>query len=287
MQLKLGRRNFLKGSTLAILLGGVAYGVAGRFLLKVRQKFLRPPGALDEESFLASCIKCGQCLQVCPPQVIELGGVDHGLGIGAPYITPREGACILCKGLPCVLACPTGSLDHKISEGKEAEMGLAVVVGPDRCLSGKGESELPYRLDKIKAGGDRASRHAVYLLNEISHELNEDELKKWQKHFNLAGGVPSFTREQIRIDEKGIKWLEGMLKDLPSAEKPCRACLVTCPIKDEQPIKFVRQNDPDGSYRILPEVQKSCVGCGVCEENCPTTEASIKIVPRLPFKGEV
>lgn len=42
---------------------------AGIWLLAGRSRakgLLRPPGALDEEAFLASCIKCGQCIQVFP-----------------------------------------------------------------------------------------------------------------------------------------------------------------------------------------------------------------------------
>jgi len=47
---------------------------------------LRPPGALkkldDEQKFLAACIKCGQCVQVCPVNAIKLSDIDEGVGIG-------------------------------------------------------------------------------------------------------------------------------------------------------------------------------------------------------------
>jgi len=143
MKKAITRRFFFKKTSTAVIAGGaVVYGVAGVPLLKSKELLLRPPGALDEDTFLASCIKCGQCLQVCPPQVIDLAGISQGLGIGTPFIVPQQGACILCKGLPCVLACPTGALDHQISEGKEAAMGLAVLSKPETCLARKGENDI-------------------------------------------------------------------------------------------------------------------------------------------------
>ncbi len=47
---------------------------------------LRPPGAVSEDEFLALCIKCGQCLQVCPYHSIKLADFAKGHGIGTPYI---------------------------------------------------------------------------------------------------------------------------------------------------------------------------------------------------------
>ncbi|MBW1695375.1 MAG: 4Fe-4S dicluster domain-containing protein [Deltaproteobacteria bacterium] len=113
----ISRRTFLKTSTLIVTGSAIAYGAVSVPLLRSDRLLLRPPGALDEDVFLASCIKCGQCLQVCPPQVVKLAGISQGFGIGTPYIVPRQGGCILCSGLPCVLACLTGALDHNLSLG--------------------------------------------------------------------------------------------------------------------------------------------------------------------------
>ncbi len=38
---------------------------------------LRPPGAMDEETFLRKCVRCGKCVTACPHESIELAG---GLG---------------------------------------------------------------------------------------------------------------------------------------------------------------------------------------------------------------
>ncbi|MDH5750913.1 MAG: 4Fe-4S dicluster domain-containing protein [Deltaproteobacteria bacterium] len=198
-----GRRKFIRLS-LAVVGGGLALGFGSVPILRPAKDKLRPPGAVNETQFLASCIKCGQCLQVCPPQVVMLDGLQNGFGVGTPYIVPREGACVLCAGLPCVLACPTGALDHALSEGKDAEMGLAVLSKPEICLAIKGED--------------------------------------------------------------------------------CTICLDKCPIKGMGPIVFEPRKDSQGREYKEPVVQKTCVGCGVCEEKCPTSEPAITIVPRLRWK---
>jgi ferredoxin-type protein NapG len=101
---------------------------------------LRPPGALDEHEFLAACIKCGQCVQVCPVQAIELADMDEGFGTGVPFIEARRQACdFSCDALSCILACPTGALSHDLASKEEVQAGLARLVRPERCLARKGE----------------------------------------------------------------------------------------------------------------------------------------------------
>ncbi len=100
---------------------------------------LRPPGALEEKEFLASCIKCGQCVQVCPVEAIELADITDGFGIGTPHINARKQACdFSCDAVQCVLACPTGSLSHDIDKKEQVRMGFARLDKPDLCLARKG-----------------------------------------------------------------------------------------------------------------------------------------------------
>ncbi|MBF0447663.1 MAG: 4Fe-4S dicluster domain-containing protein [Magnetococcales bacterium] len=131
----ISRRAFFRGVLLS--LAALTAAVSGYFPLSLRAKpFLRPPGAVPEKAFLSSCIKCGQCVQTCPVKAIELAGLDEGFAVGTAYIDPRKQACdFSCDALQCILACPTGALDHKIEKPKEVRMGLARLVRAEHCLA--------------------------------------------------------------------------------------------------------------------------------------------------------
>jgi len=109
-------------------------------LVRRWQQRLRPPGALDERAFLAACIKCGQCVQVCPVEAIVLADMDDGLGTGVPFIDARSQACdFSCDALSCILACPTGALSHDLAAKEEVEAGLARLARPEQCLARQGK----------------------------------------------------------------------------------------------------------------------------------------------------
>ncbi len=133
--IKNDRRDFIKFSTLGILgltLGG---GIAiSPYALQAEMR-LRPPGAVSEDEFLALCIKCGQCLQVCPYHSIKLADFAKGHGIGTPYIDARERGCYACSAVPCVLACPSGALDHACEKPEDIKMGIAVLEFPNKCIA--------------------------------------------------------------------------------------------------------------------------------------------------------
>ena len=208
------RRFFFKKTSSALIFGGaLAYGLGSSFLLEGREKRLRPPGALEEDLFLASCIKCGQCLQVCPPQVILLAGLADGNGIGTPFIVPRDGGCILCKGLPCVLACPTGALDHHISEGSEAEMGITVLSHPETCLARSGTNDIIHQmqtlLEKESSGTTSPSRKVRRQWNRVMIRL-VDRLEPEESR-NLAA--------RFKVREAGLGALLEHLKGLDHDQK--------------------------------------------------------------------
>ncbi|MCP4040749.1 MAG: 4Fe-4S binding protein [Gammaproteobacteria bacterium] len=71
---------------------------------------IRPPGSLDEEEFLARCIKCAACMRVCPTNVLQPALLEAGFeGIWSPILLNRIGYCehhcVLCGQV-----CPTGAI---------------------------------------------------------------------------------------------------------------------------------------------------------------------------------
>ncbi|MFQ5719400.1 MAG: 4Fe-4S dicluster domain-containing protein [Acidobacteriota bacterium] len=97
--------------------------------------YLRPPGALDEEAFVAACEHCGKCQTACPHDIILPLGPAYGQGEGTPAVLPRGGPCRMCDDLPCALACPSGAL--RPIPLATVRMGTARLL-PDRCWSVQG-----------------------------------------------------------------------------------------------------------------------------------------------------
>ena len=94
---------------------------------------LRPPGAIKEEDFLSTCIKCGLCVEACPFDTLLLAKPGDNKPLGTPYFIPRDIPCYMCVDIPCVPVCPTGALNEEsvTTDGKLdiniADMGVAVV----------------------------------------------------------------------------------------------------------------------------------------------------------------
>ncbi len=145
------RREFLKYSTLGVLGLVLAGGVGLSPYLVASETRLRPPGALPEDDFLGLCIKCGQCLQVCPYHAIELADWGKGHGMGTPYIDANIRGCWACEAVPCVLACPTGALNHSCEKAEDIHMGIAVLASPSSCLAVKREPIPAGYNDKMKS----------------------------------------------------------------------------------------------------------------------------------------
>lgn len=90
---------------------------------------VRPPGALPERGFLASCVRCGECMKACPTNTLQPGAPGFGLaGFLAPVVVPRKGPCEpSCTR--CGQVCPTGAVKPLPVEEKTcARIGTATVV---------------------------------------------------------------------------------------------------------------------------------------------------------------
>lgn len=97
---------------------------------------LRPPGAVAEERFPATCLRCGKCAQACPFGAIVQGDLFDGLEqMGTPLIRPRLKPCYLC--LKCPPVCPSGALQRTTQRKEEVRMGTAV-IDTKTCLAWQG-----------------------------------------------------------------------------------------------------------------------------------------------------
>jgi MauM/NapG family ferredoxin protein len=85
--------------------------------------WLRPPGALPEKRFKETCSKCGDCVNVCPAQAIQIDPSGQR-GDGFPFIDADLAACVVCTGLKCMTACPTAAIVP--TSLNDIDMGTAV-----------------------------------------------------------------------------------------------------------------------------------------------------------------
>ncbi|MEB2313077.1 MAG: 4Fe-4S binding protein [Sorangiineae bacterium] len=85
-------------------------------------KVIRPPGAVEEREFLDRCIRCAECMKVCPNNALHPAFFEAGVeGMWTPILIPRIGYCEFSCVL-CGQVCPTGAI-QKITEKEKMGIG--------------------------------------------------------------------------------------------------------------------------------------------------------------------
>ncbi len=169
------RRQFLLDSArmaCGVGLLGIGIGLYAKQAKALPPLAVRPPGALAEKDFLGACIRCGLCVRDCPYDIPRLATPDVPGATGTPYFVARQLPCEMCEDIPCVKACPTGALDHKLTDINQAKMGLAVLVDQENCLNFLGlRCDICYRIcpviDKAitleQQLNARTGKHALFI----------------------------------------------------------------------------------------------------------------------------
>ncbi len=169
------RRQFLLDSArMACGVGmlGLGLGLYAKQAKALPALALRPPGARGEDDFLGACIRCGLCVRDCPYHTLELATPEIPVATGTPYFTARQVPCEMCDDIPCVKACPTGALDHGLSDINRARMGIAVLIDHETCLNFLGlRCDVCYRVCPVidqaitleLIPNLRTGRHALFL----------------------------------------------------------------------------------------------------------------------------
>jgi MauM/NapG family ferredoxin protein len=123
------------------LLAALGVGVAGVVVMRIGARaerpdplLIRPPGAQDEAEFLSRCLRCSQCMKVCPTSGLQPSFLQGGLeAFWTPRLVPRLGYCNYgCHA--CGQICPSGAIPPlDLATKRQAVLGVAV-IDRDRCL---------------------------------------------------------------------------------------------------------------------------------------------------------
>ncbi|MEN6407037.1 MAG: 4Fe-4S binding protein [Thermoguttaceae bacterium] len=134
----LSRRGAIAGLIVGATVPAAAAVTAWRRPASPPVDLLRPPGVGDESRFLDLCVRCGECMKVCPTNVLQPSWFEAGLeGAFAPRVAVRfqfergycEFGCTLCGQV-----CPTGAIPRLSEKQKQSQpIGLAY-LDHRRCL---------------------------------------------------------------------------------------------------------------------------------------------------------
>lgn len=132
VRIDLSRRKLIFTSLLGIL--AVPFFRLSPSTRRASPKLIRPPGALPEEMFLKKCVKCGECMKVCPTNALQPALTEAGPeGIWTPMLVAKIGYCEYYCSL-CSQVCPTGAIKElTVEEKTKVKIGLAW-VNKSRCI---------------------------------------------------------------------------------------------------------------------------------------------------------
>ena len=211
MKIKINRRDTIKYGMLTVA-GCVMAGFGSYLKEYSTDKFtgIRPPGAVEENKFQHLCIKCGQCLQVCPYHAVSLKDISAGVDIGTPVIYPELRGCHLCDLLPCVLACPSGALNHDVSDAHDVKMAEITVLSKENCFGLKNVSVSKDDVLKVASHGVKSP---------VEKELIEKLKLTMGKPCRICSDFCPYPEK-----EQAIQFVETDSGYYPKIQQNCAGC---------------------------------------------------------------
>jgi len=237
-------------------------------------RVIRPPGALEEEQFLKRCVKCGQCMRICPTNVIQPGGIEGGLeNLWTPVLNNRIGSsgCQLnCTA--CGQVCPTSAirpitLSEKLGLEEFAKAGPiklgTAFVDRNRCL--------PWAMDKpciVCEENCPVSPKAIYT-QECFNTIRDGVLTVKKVSGNIIETVEEIVPGRFATGDYYCVIESNELRKISANTENTIMIL-----SDSQ---FEKKPAPGSKIEIQVRLQRpyidieKCIGCGVCEHECPVS----------------
>ncbi len=120
-------------ASLGVAMAGVALLESNPNPNNVNTHLIQPPGGLDN-NLISKCIRCGECLRVCPTSGLQPSIVEAGIvGFWTPVLVPRIGYCdYACNA--CGQACPVEAIPPLNLEAKRQQIIGKAYINQNRCL---------------------------------------------------------------------------------------------------------------------------------------------------------
>ena len=131
--INLSRRGFIYS-----LAGGLTFGLLSvqtpYASLQSKHKLIRPPGALPENDFWHTCIRCGECMKSCLTNTLQPCLWESGFsGLWTPKLDLRLAPCEQNCNV-CGKVCPTQAIRSlSLDEKTHAKIGTAI-LRKEMCL---------------------------------------------------------------------------------------------------------------------------------------------------------
>ena len=238
---------------------------------------MRPPGALAEKEFLSRCIKCGQCMRICPTNVIHPSGLEGSLeGLWTPALNFRIGTsgcqfnCIACSHL-----CPTAairpiSLDERLGRNSFADRGPIKIgtafIDRGRCLPWAMERPCIVCQENCPVSPKAIVTREVFDTIDPGSKLIVARADNFYIELQTAGLEPG-------------KYATGdyYCAMLPPSDGRLRRIVSNWErgLKVDSEFPFDPPPPPGSRLEIQIRLQRPyvdparCIGCGVCEHECP------------------
>ena len=285
--------------------------LSGRSTRDFSSKVVRPPGSLEELEFLKRCLKCGQCIRVCPTNALQPAAFEPGVeGVWTPVMNYRMGACQYhCTA--CGHVCPTGAiraiaLEEKLGYGSFASQGpirlgtahydwgrclpwsknIPCVVCEEVCPVSPKAIHSEYRQLMIRDGKKMvtvATPTTVTLVDYPPLGMAFGESCDFTPGQFKSDSTTNYyirvvhrggTSETHRIISNDVDMISIGELDPSSGELVNGSQFVTEPSRGD----VVEIN----MELKLPKIDASCcIGCGLCEKECPVVgdQRAIRVTP--------
>ncbi len=239
-------------------------------------RLIRPPGALPEPDFLNRCLKCGQCMRVCPTNVIQPAGLEGGAeGVWTPTLNFRIGTsgCQL-NCVACGHVCPTAAirpitLDEKLGRNGFADAGPirlgTAFVDHGRCL--------PWAMDRpciVCQENCPVSPKAIFVRETFIPVRDGMHTVSHADELTIDLGAPVLAPQTFSTGDYYCRPLSDP-DDSPRRIVANTDSMIT--LDSNRP--FASPLRPGARVELLVRLQRPvvdpryCIGCGVCEHECP------------------